>query len=97
MNELGDALGTNIIDSTTLKIIQDRVEYLMKNPPNLVCVNVILNDSSALEYSVVKDIIMNAANITEEQAAWYLIMAGVQSELRKLALVGVKLKDDTKN
>lgn len=93
MDELGDALATKIIDPYTLEVIQKRVDFLVNNPPNMVCVNVVLNDTSALKYAVVKDIIIHAANITEADADWYLLMSGVENELKKLAVIGVQTSD----
>jgi len=93
MKELIDPLATKLITPETLEIIQSRIEHLMGNPPNVVCVNVILNDISAMKFQIVKEIIMNTASVTEQEAEWYILMAGVESELKKLALLGVR-KDE---
>jgi hypothetical protein len=93
MKELIDPLTTKLITPETLEIIQSRIEHLMRNPPNVVCVNVILNDISAMKFQIVKEIIMNTASVTEQEAEWYILMAGVESELKKLALLGVR-KDE---
>ena len=85
---------TKLINSQTLEIIQSRLEHLMANPPNVVCVNVILNDVSAMKFQIVKEIVMNTASITEQEAEWYILMAGVESELKKLALLGVRKNED---
>jgi len=90
MNELTDPLATKIITPAALEIIQKRIDSLMANPPNVVCVNVVLNDASAMRLQIVKEIVMNAAALTENEAEWYILMAGVESELKKLALLGVK-------
>ena len=37
---------------------------------------------------------MNTASITEQEAEWYILMAGVESELKKLALLGVRKNED---
>ena len=93
MKEFPDALETKIIDSQTLETIISRVNYLTAHPPTTICVNSTLNDVSAMKFQIVKEIVMNAASITEEDATWYIIMAGVESELKKLALLGVR-KDE---
>lgn len=94
MNALTDPLTTKIITPAALEIIQQRIDSLMANPPNVVCVNVILNDTSAMKFQIVKEIIMNAAALTESEAEWYILMAGAEAELKKLALLGVK-KDES--
>jgi len=89
MNELGDALGTKLIDPQTLENIINRTEHLINNPPMMLCVNVVLNDQSALKYAIAKDVIMRCANIAEADADWYLLMRGVEEELKKLSVLGV--------
>lgn len=87
--ELNDALGAKIIDMETLKRIQDRVKFLTENPPNMICVNVVLSGSSALKHMVARDIIVLASGVTEQEADWYLLCAGSERELSRLATIGV--------
>jgi len=89
MEILGDALATKLIDSETLKIIQERIKYLIENPPTMICVNVVLNEQSALKHMICREIIMNASNISENDADWYILRAGAERELERLAAVGV--------
>lgn len=97
MKEITDPISTKLINSETLEIIQSRLDHLMTNPPNVVCVNVILNDVSAMKFQIVKEIVMNSASITEQEAEWYILMAGVESELKKLALLGVRKNEPGTN
>lgn len=89
MEMLGDALGTKLIDSKTLEIIQERIKHLMDNPPTMICVNVVLNDQSALRHMICREIIMNTSGISENDADWYILRAGAERELEKLSTVGV--------
>jgi hypothetical protein len=89
MEELGDALGTKIIDRATLDKIQERIQYLINNPPNILCVNVVLNDNAALKHAICKEIIMHSAGVTEQDADWYILRAGAERELNRLATIGV--------
>lgn len=94
MEPLNDPLGVKIIDSQTLEIIQERINYLLENPPNMICVNVILTGNAALKHLVCKEIIMNAANVTEQDADWYIVRSGAERELTRLATIGVKAPVD---
>jgi hypothetical protein len=89
MEQLEDALGKKIIDAQTLEIIQERVKYHTENPPNMICVNVVLNGVAALKHIICKEIIMNAANVSEQEADWYILRAGSERELSRLATIGV--------
>jgi len=89
MDALEDALGKKIIDLHTLGIIQERVKNLVENPPNIVCVNVVLNGTAALRHMICKEIIMNGANVSEQDADWYILRAGAERELSRLATLGV--------
>ena len=70
--------------------MQDRIKSLYENPPNTICVNVVLSGTAALKHAVCREIIKNTANITEKDADWYLVCAGAERELVKLAKLGVK-------
>ena len=94
MEQLEDALGKKIIDAQTLEIIQERVKYHTENPPNMICVNVVLNGVAALKHIICKEIIMNAANISEQEADWYILRAGSERELSRLATIGVVMNSD---
>ena len=94
MEQLEDALGKKIIDAQTLEIIQERVKYHTENPPNMICVNVVLNGVAALKHIVCKEIIMNAANVSEQEADWYILRAGSERELSRLATIGVVMNSD---
>ena len=97
MKELDDALSTKIIDQYTLDVIIQRVDFWLKNPPNMTCVNVVLSGNEALQFAITKEIIMHCANLTEQEAEWYIVMAGVNSELKKLAVLGVSPQDESKD
>lgn len=92
--ELNDALGTKIIDMETLEKIQDRVRFLTENPPNMICVNVVLSGTAALKHVVARDIIVLASGVSEQEADWYLLCAGSERELTRLATVGVANSDE---
>lgn len=94
MEQLEDALGKKLIDAQTLEIIQERVKYHTENPPNMICVNVVLNGVAALKHIVCKEIIMNAANVSEQEADWYILRAGSERELSRLATIGVVMNSD---
>jgi hypothetical protein len=94
MEQLEDALGKKIIDAQTLEIIQERVKYHTENPPNMICVNVVLNGVAALKHIICKEIIMNAANVSEQEADWYILRAGSERELSRLATIGVVMNSD---
>lgn len=87
--ELNDALGQKLIDSDTLRKIEDRVAFLTENPPNMICVNVVLTGTAALKHMICKEIIMLAAGVTEQDAEWYILRAGAERELSRLATIGV--------
>jgi hypothetical protein len=90
MEPLDDALSQRLLDAATLKIIQERIEYLTNNPPNMICVNVVLNGNSALKHAICKEIIMHASNITEQDADWYILRAGAERELERLSTISIK-------
>ena len=89
METLGDALGTKLIDSETLAILQERIKHLMENPPTMICVNVILNDQSALKHMICRELVMNVSGVSENDADWYILRAGAERELSRLTTVGV--------
>jgi hypothetical protein len=97
MNELGDALGIKPIDRRVLESAIQDIQKMVENPPAMSCVNIFLNDNSALKYAIVKKIIMSCADITESEADWYLLMRGVEEELKKLSVLGVKITNDANN
>jgi hypothetical protein len=88
--ELHDALGKKIIDSATLERIQNRVKELTENPPNLICVNVVLNGNAALKHMICREIIMQSADISEQDADWYILRSGAERELLRLATISVE-------
>jgi hypothetical protein len=90
METLGDALGKELIDAQKLAIIQERVQSLTTNPPDSICVNVVLNGTAALKYAICKEIIKVAANVTDKDADWYLVCSGAERELIKLTKLGVQ-------
>jgi hypothetical protein len=90
MEDLGDALGKEIIDAEKLAILQDRIKSLTETPPTTICVNVVLNGTAALKHAICREIIKNAANISEKDADWYLVCAGAEKELVKLAKLAIK-------
>ncbi len=90
MEELNDPLSGKILDKETLSIIESRINKIMENPPNVLCVNVVLNNTAALKHMICREIIMNAANISEQEADWYILRSGAERELLRLAAVGVK-------
>ena len=47
-----------------------------------------------LTSSITKEIIMNAANVTEQDADWYLVRSGTERELTRLATIGVQTPVD---
>lgn len=95
--ELHDALGKKIIDAATLEKIQERVKALTENPPNLICVNVVLNGTAALKHMICREIIMNAADVSEQDADWYILRAGAERELLRLATVSVEVSKTDEN
>ena len=88
--ELHDALGKKIIDAATLERIQNRVKELTENPPNLICVNVVLNGNAALKHMICREIIMQSADISEQDADWYILRSGAERELLRLATISVE-------
>lgn len=86
--KLNDPLSTKIITSEKLKIVTEKIDKLTKNPPSMVCVNVILNGEFALKYMICKEI-MASVDITDQDSDWYLLCAGIESELKKLYTIGV--------
>jgi hypothetical protein len=92
--ELHDALGKKIIDSATLEKIQERVKTLTENPPNLICVNVVLNGNAALKHMICREIVMHAADISEQDADWYILRSGAERELLRLATISVEQKSN---
>ena len=88
--ELHDPLGNKIIDTATLELIQERVKALQENPPNLICVNVVLNGTDALKHMICREIISLGANLSEQDADWYIIRAGAERELLRLATISVE-------
>jgi hypothetical protein len=61
MEDLGDALGKEIIDAEKLEILQDRIKSLTEAPPATICINVVLNGTAALKHAICREIIKNAA------------------------------------
>ncbi len=90
MEKLHDPLSEKLLDRETLNIIEERINHLMENPPNVLCVNVVLNNTAALKHLICREIIMNAANISEQEADWYILRSGAERELLRLAAIGVK-------
>lgn len=90
MENLGDALGTKLINQETLEIIKDKIQYLNENPPNTICVNVVLTGSAALKHAICKEIIKNTANVSDQDADWYIVCAGAERELVKLVKLGAQ-------
>lgn len=90
MEQLGDALGIELIDSEKLNVIQSRIKHLTENPPNTICVNVVLNGVAALKHAICREITMAAGNVSEQDADWYILRAGAERELERLATVGIK-------
>jgi hypothetical protein len=88
--ELHDPLGNKIIDTATLELIQERVKALQENPPNLICVNVVLNGTDALKHMICREIISLGANLSEQDADWYILRAGAERELLRLATISVE-------
>ena len=86
--KLNDPLNTVIISPEKLKIVTEKIDKLTKNPPGMVCVNVILNGEFALKYMICKEI-MATVDITDQDSDWYLLCAGIESELKKLSVIGV--------
>jgi hypothetical protein len=97
MEQLEDFLGKKVIDSTTLAAIQDKIKSIIDNPPTITSVHVILNDNAALKHEICKNLIMLAANVTEEEANWYIVRAGSERELERLATIAIKPNEETKN
>lgn len=88
MNDfLNDALGLNLLDASAVKNIQDRVQYILENPPTMICVNVTLSGSDAMKHAIVKEIIMQGANLTSDDADWYILRSGSERELGKMAII----------
>ena len=85
-----DPLGNKIIDTATLELIQERVKALQENPPNLICVNVVLNGTDALKHMICREIISLGANLSEQDADWYILRAGAERELLRLATISVE-------
>lgn len=88
--ELHDPLRNKIIDTATLELIQERVKALQENPPNLICVNVVLNGTDALKHMICREIISLGANLSEQDADWYILRAGAERELLRLATISVE-------
>jgi hypothetical protein len=44
---------------------------------------------AALKHIICKEIIMNAANVSEQEADGYILRAGSERELSRLATIGV--------
>lgn len=97
MNEIGDALGIQHLDRRKLESIAKDVETIVKNPPTMTCVNIFLNDSSALKHAIIKKIIIGCTDITDTEADWYLLMKGVEEEMKKLSVLGVKLENEPRD
>ena len=95
--ELHDPLGNKIIDTATLELIQERVKALQENPPNLICVNVVLNGTDALKHMICREIISLGANLSEQDADWYILRAGAERELLRLATVSVEVPKTDEN
>lgn len=91
MDQLGDALGVELLDSEKLKLIQDRIKYLTENPPTMICVNVVLSGTAALKHLICKEIIMGSTGISESDADWYILRSGAERELERLAVVGTNI------
>jgi hypothetical protein len=96
MDQLEDFLGKKMIDSTTLSLIQDKIKSIIENPPTITSVHVVLNDNSALKHEICKNLIMISANVSEEEANWYIVRAGAERELERLATIAIKPNEDTK-
>ena len=96
MDKLEDILGKKIIDKKVLEVIEEKIKYHIENPPNLLCVNVVLNDASALKHLICREIIMIGSGVTEQEADWYILRSGSERELEKLASIGLikKQKDE---
>jgi hypothetical protein len=97
MEPLEDILGKKIIGSATLSAIQEKIKSITDNPPTITSVHVILNDNAALKHEVCKHLIMLAANVSEEVANWYIVRAGTERELERLATIAIKPNEETKN
>lgn len=96
MEELTDALGVKLIDAETLNLVQEKIKNLIDNPPTFTTVNVVLNDNAALKHEICKNIIMIVGNCSEKDANWYLVRAGVERELQRLATIAIMPNEDTK-
>jgi|688.fasta_scaffold07834_13 hypothetical protein len=97
MEELTDALGVKLIDSETLKLVQEKIKNILENPPTSSVVNVVLNDNAALKHEICKNLIMIAGQCSEEDANWYIVRAGAERELQRLATISIKSNGDTKS
>jgi len=84
MDNLKDSLGTQPISPETAAIISQKIDHLMKSPPTMLCVNVVLEGVSALKHSICREIIMNATGVSEQDADWYILRVGAENEIVKL-------------
>lgn len=92
---MDDALGTRIISKEDLDSLQERIQKIIDNPPNIVCVNVVLNGAYASKHLICREMIM-AVNpgITEKEADWYLVCSGAEREILRLTVLGSRDTDD---
>jgi len=93
--ELNDLLSEKLIDRDTLEVIKAKVENVCNNPPNIVCVNVVLNGTYAIQYSILKEIISSCTNMTDSEVGWYILCNGIEKELQKMATIGVTMNEPT--
>jgi hypothetical protein len=84
MKKLNDVLSNQCIDRDTLEIIKSKVENVCNNPPSVVCVNVVLNGTYAIQYSILKEIISSSTNMTESEVGWYILCNGIEKEYQKM-------------
>lgn len=95
MNKLNDVLSEKLIDRDTLEVLKSKVENVCNNPPNIVCVNVVLNGTYAIQYAILKEIISTSTNMTESEIGWYILCNGIEKEYQKMANLGVAMDEPT--
>lgn len=94
MEQLGDPLAQKILTADKIEEIQNRIKHITTSPPQMICVNVVLEGQAALEHLICREIIMASSDVTSEEADWYLLRSGSKKELEKMSLLAVK-KDDS--
>lgn len=87
---MDDILGKNLINNEQLEQIQQRTKKILDNPPNMLCVNVVLNSSSAAKHLICREILMSVVpHLTEQDADWYILCSGAERELLRLTTIGI--------